>query len=310
MAPSKWHPLNGPSTKATSCSPTRRRAYNDGTVERIIDSLIAFPHKQSTEDIQAFIDAFIDHETTDRLPGLKVPTLVLVGGNDLISRTQSLPSRGRQDSRFSSLKSLRVRPTSLSRRFRMLGTRASKPSGTASRTRKNDAVFMTAGSGGTGSGPPAARPACPPLRDGCVQSLSFLGIEVPAAGLGPLGVQPHAQLVFFASDLSLVAGPVMAGCRYSTSAVSTSCHRSSAATTRGHASGNRPAERRAQRWPEDDGGRYRRRPLSGFCSYWSDAGSVPAADTSGPSIRLPGVNSSPHSAHDTTGFRSAPQLCR
>ena len=62
------------------------RAYNDGTVERIIDSLIAFPHKQSTEDIQTFIDAFIDHETTDRLPGLKVPTLVLVGGNDLISR--------------------------------------------------------------------------------------------------------------------------------------------------------------------------------------------------------------------------------
>lgn len=62
------------------------RAYNDGTVERIIDSLIAFPHKQSTEEIQTFIDAFIDHETADRLSGLKVPTLVLVGGNDLISR--------------------------------------------------------------------------------------------------------------------------------------------------------------------------------------------------------------------------------
>lgn len=67
------------------------RSYNDGTVGRIIDDLLVFPHKQSTEDIHAFIDAFISHETTDRLPGLKVPTVVLVGGNDLISR----PNLGR-----------------------------------------------------------------------------------------------------------------------------------------------------------------------------------------------------------------------
>ena len=66
-------------------------SYNDGTVGRIIEDLLAFPHKQSTENIHAFIDAFIEHDTTGRLPGLKVPTLVLVGSNDLISR----PNLGR-----------------------------------------------------------------------------------------------------------------------------------------------------------------------------------------------------------------------
>ena len=64
------------------------RSYNNGTVKRIIDSVLGFPHKQKTEDIQTFIDAFIGHETTDRLPGLRVPTLVLAGGNDLISRPE------------------------------------------------------------------------------------------------------------------------------------------------------------------------------------------------------------------------------
>ncbi|MDR6558507.1 hypothetical protein J2809_002877 [Arthrobacter pascens] len=92
--------------------------------------------------------------------------------------------------------------------------------------------FMTAGSG-AGSGPPAARPACPPPRDGCVQGLRFLGIEFPAAGVGPLGLQPHAQLVFFAVISALWRGQSLPAARYSTSAVSTSCNRSSAATTPG-----------------------------------------------------------------------------
>jgi 3-oxoadipate enol-lactonase len=49
------------------------RSYNDGPVGRIIDDLLAFPHKQSTADIHAFIDAFISHDTTDRLPSLGCP---------------------------------------------------------------------------------------------------------------------------------------------------------------------------------------------------------------------------------------------
>ena len=34
------------------------RAHNDGTVEQFIEEVLAFPHKQSTEDLQRFLDAF------------------------------------------------------------------------------------------------------------------------------------------------------------------------------------------------------------------------------------------------------------
>jgi pimeloyl-ACP methyl ester carboxylesterase len=62
------------------------RAHNDGTVEQFIEEVLAFPHKQSTEDMQAFMDAFLDHDTTDRLPQITAPTLVLAGGRDPTSR--------------------------------------------------------------------------------------------------------------------------------------------------------------------------------------------------------------------------------
>jgi pimeloyl-ACP methyl ester carboxylesterase len=42
--------------------------------------VLAFPQKQSTEDMQCYIDAFVYHDTTDRLPGIAAPTLVLAGG--------------------------------------------------------------------------------------------------------------------------------------------------------------------------------------------------------------------------------------
>ena len=64
------------------------RAHNDGTVDQFIQELLAFPHKQSTEDVQRFIDAFIDHDTTDRLPQITAPTLVLAGGRDMTSRPE------------------------------------------------------------------------------------------------------------------------------------------------------------------------------------------------------------------------------
>jgi 3-oxoadipate enol-lactonase len=44
------------------------RAHNDGTVAQILEEVLAFPHKQATEDLQHFLDAFLDHDTTDRLP--------------------------------------------------------------------------------------------------------------------------------------------------------------------------------------------------------------------------------------------------
>jgi pimeloyl-ACP methyl ester carboxylesterase len=60
-----------------------RRAHNDGTVDQIIEEVLAFPHKQATEDLQRFLDAFVDHDATDRLPEIAAPTLVLAGGRDL-----------------------------------------------------------------------------------------------------------------------------------------------------------------------------------------------------------------------------------
>jgi pimeloyl-ACP methyl ester carboxylesterase len=63
-----------------------RRAHNDGTVDQIIEEVLAFPHKQATEDLQRFIDAFVDHDATDRLPGITAPTLVLAGGRDIQMR--------------------------------------------------------------------------------------------------------------------------------------------------------------------------------------------------------------------------------
>jgi pimeloyl-ACP methyl ester carboxylesterase len=67
------------------------RAHNDGTVAQFIEEVLAFPHKQSTEDLQAFLDAFLDHDTSDRLGAISAPTLVLAGGRDPTSR----PSLGR-----------------------------------------------------------------------------------------------------------------------------------------------------------------------------------------------------------------------
>lgn len=64
------------------------RAHNDGTVDRFIDEVVAFPHKQTTEDFQHYLDAILDHDTTDRLPGINAPTLVLAGGRDSTARPE------------------------------------------------------------------------------------------------------------------------------------------------------------------------------------------------------------------------------
>jgi 3-oxoadipate enol-lactonase len=64
------------------------RAHNDGTVGQFIEEVLAFPHKQSPEDAQRFLDAFVEHDTTERLPKIAVPTLVLAGGLDLTMRPE------------------------------------------------------------------------------------------------------------------------------------------------------------------------------------------------------------------------------
>jgi pimeloyl-ACP methyl ester carboxylesterase len=60
-----------------------RHAHNDGTVDQFIEEVLAFPHKQSAEDLQRFIDAFVARDATDRLPRIAAPTLVLAGGRDI-----------------------------------------------------------------------------------------------------------------------------------------------------------------------------------------------------------------------------------
>jgi pimeloyl-ACP methyl ester carboxylesterase len=64
------------------------RAHNDGTVDQFIEEVLVFPHKQAIEDMQAFVDAFVAHGTSDRLPGIAAPTLVLAGGRDMTSRPE------------------------------------------------------------------------------------------------------------------------------------------------------------------------------------------------------------------------------
>ena len=64
------------------------RAYNDGTVAQFIDEVIAFPHKQDPTDVQRFLDALVDHDTTNRLGEIGTPTLVLAGGIDPQSRPE------------------------------------------------------------------------------------------------------------------------------------------------------------------------------------------------------------------------------
>ena len=58
------------------------RAHNDGTVDQFIEEVLAFPHKQKAVDLQRYLDPLVDHDTTDRLPEITVPTLVLAGGRD------------------------------------------------------------------------------------------------------------------------------------------------------------------------------------------------------------------------------------
>ncbi len=64
------------------------RAHNDGTVDGIIEEVLAFPHKQRIEDVQRFLDAIVDHDTSERLAGIAAPTLVLAGGRDSTSRPE------------------------------------------------------------------------------------------------------------------------------------------------------------------------------------------------------------------------------
>jgi pimeloyl-ACP methyl ester carboxylesterase len=60
------------------------RAHADGTVEKLVEEALAFPHQQSVEAFQAQVDACLAHDTADRLQQIAAPTLVLAGELDSI----------------------------------------------------------------------------------------------------------------------------------------------------------------------------------------------------------------------------------
>lgn len=64
------------------------RAHNDGTVAQFVEEVLAFPHKQRSQDLQHYLDAFLDHDTTGRLPTITAPTLVMAGGRDSTARPE------------------------------------------------------------------------------------------------------------------------------------------------------------------------------------------------------------------------------
>jgi 3-oxoadipate enol-lactonase len=64
------------------------RAHNDGTVAAVVDQVLGFPHKQATEDLRRFVDAFTAHRTIDRIDRIAAPTLVLAGGRDPTARPE------------------------------------------------------------------------------------------------------------------------------------------------------------------------------------------------------------------------------
>jgi pimeloyl-ACP methyl ester carboxylesterase len=59
-------------------------AHDDGWVGRVVEGAMAFEPQQSVEGFQAQVEVCRTHDTTDRLAGIAVPTLVLAGEYDVI----------------------------------------------------------------------------------------------------------------------------------------------------------------------------------------------------------------------------------
>jgi pimeloyl-ACP methyl ester carboxylesterase len=68
------------------------RAHADGTVDQLIAEALAFPHPQPPEAFKRQLDAFLTHDTLDRLHRIDTPTLVVAGELDIAAP----PRLGRQ----------------------------------------------------------------------------------------------------------------------------------------------------------------------------------------------------------------------
>lgn len=104
------------------------RAHEDGTVGQIIDEALAYPHPQSADAFHRQLQTWAAHDALDRLHRIAVPTLVIAGGDDLVTRPQlgqavadRIPVRSSGSSQ--------ARPTGPSRNAQRSGTRSSTSSG-------------------------------------------------------------------------------------------------------------------------------------------------------------------------------------
>jgi pimeloyl-ACP methyl ester carboxylesterase len=61
------------------------RAHDSGMVSQIIDEALAFPHPQSPDAFRRQLEAWIPHDTLDRLDAITVPTLVVAGELDIVT---------------------------------------------------------------------------------------------------------------------------------------------------------------------------------------------------------------------------------
>jgi pimeloyl-ACP methyl ester carboxylesterase len=62
------------------------RAHNAGVVDQIIEEAMSFPHPQSPEAFRRQLAAWGAHDTLDRLHEIQVPTLVIAGKDDVITK--------------------------------------------------------------------------------------------------------------------------------------------------------------------------------------------------------------------------------
>ncbi|GAA3494718.1 alpha/beta hydrolase [Streptomyces prasinosporus] len=78
------------------------RAHADGTVARIVEETLAFPHPQSVDAFQRQLASFVRHDTLDRLAQITAPTLVLAGELDLATppRLGRVVAEGIPDAEF------------------------------------------------------------------------------------------------------------------------------------------------------------------------------------------------------------------
>jgi pimeloyl-ACP methyl ester carboxylesterase len=58
--------------------------HEDGRIDTFVEAALANPHPQETEAFQRTARAILHHDTADRLAGIDVPTLVVVGEGDML----------------------------------------------------------------------------------------------------------------------------------------------------------------------------------------------------------------------------------